>query len=208
MVYALGRRGAELLTLETGQQFSNNLTEKNRELQVRYLEHALMISRFHATLQYACNAVGTVLLERWLGDGAIRDAVHVDGERIPIAPDAMFILNAIDGSNPGRVHCLLEADRGTMAVARFVRKLHGYFAFWRSGLAMQRLSIKNFLVVTVTRSQERAENLREAAREVSEDGLRMFVFASEGQVQPADSMRVLRSIWRSPADATLHALTE
>src|SRR3954454_13832454 len=48
MVYALGQAGADLVRELTADRVlgAKNWAEKNRQLQHRYLEHALMISRF------------------------------------------------------------------------------------------------------------------------------------------------------------------
>ena len=150
-------------------------------------------------------------LERWCPDGFIRDAVWIDHhdrrQRIPIAPDAFFILNVLDGKEAGRVHIFLEADRGTMDIARFTTKLRVCFAYWRSGKA-ERWGMKNFIVATVTRSAERAANLCKAAHSVNKRGLRMFLFASEAEYLPASGRKILEPIWRTPGDPTPHALTE
>ncbi len=212
MVYALGQRGADVIARETGKKPVADWAEKNRQLRTHYLEHALVLSRFQTALRHASAAQGTVALERWCPDGFVREAVVIEHrdrrERIPIAPDAFFILNILNGPNPGRVHCFLEADRGTMTVARFVTKLRGYFAYWRSGQAEQRLRMKNFLVVTVTRSAERAEHLLAGARSVSDRGLRMFLFGAETVYLPTTSRAVLNEIWRTPADDVPHSLLE
>jgi hypothetical protein len=183
MVYALGQRGAELISTKTGRKIIGDWSEKNRQVRERYLAHGLMISRFQTALRYACQQIGTVRLECWLGDGAITDIVMVDcerhRERIPIRPDAFFILNVLGGTQPGRVHVFLEADRSTMTVSRFVTKLRGYFGYWRSGQVEQRLRMKNFLVLTVTSSTERAVNLAKACQSVNDRGLRMFLFGTE-----------------------------
>ena len=211
MVYALGHRGAELLHQKTGRQVPGDWSEKNRQVRNQYLEHGLMVSRFHTALRHTCEQVGTVRLECWLGDGAITDSVVIENagrhERIPIRPDAFCILNVLDGQRPGRVHVFLEADRGTMTVDRFVTKLRGYYAYWRSGAVEERHKFKNFLVLTTTRSTERAVNLVKAARSVSDQGLRMFLFGTEADYLPAVRTRVLDAIWRSP-DGGTHALIE
>jgi hypothetical protein len=171
-----------------------------------------MVSRFQVALRHAAASTGTASLERWLPDGSIRDAVWVDHhdrrERIPVAPDAFFVLKVLDGPNRGRVHCFFEADRGTMTVARFIAKLRGYFAYWRSGQAQQCLGMKNFLIVTVTSSSERAANLAQACTAVSDLGLRMFLFGCERDYLPAARRTVFEAIWRTPADAISHSLLE
>lgn len=208
MVYALGRRGAELIASRTGRRLAGDWSEKNREAGSQFVSHALMISRFHTALRHGCEQDGTVLLEQWLGDGAFHDSVVVEHERVPIRPDALFVLNVLGGPHPGRVVCLLEADRGTMTVKRFTTKLHGYFAYWRSGEAENRLGVRNFLVATITPSPERAMNLLKAACSVSDRGLRMFLFAPESAYLPATRNVTLTSFWNTPADDMLHSLIE
>ena len=211
MIYALGQEGAELIARETGKKPVADWAEKNRQIRTHYLEHALMISRFQVALRHAAASTGTVRLERWLPDGAIRDAVWVEHrdrrERIPIAPDAFFMLG-VGGENPGRIYAVLEADRGTMTVGRFTTKLRGCFAYWRSGQAQEHLGMRNFLVVTVTSSSERAVNLAQACTAVSDRGLRMFLFGCERDFLPAARSAVLEPIWRTPSDDIRHSLLE
>jgi hypothetical protein len=171
-----------------------------------------MVSRFQTALRHAAFIRGSASVEHWQGDGTVRTSVQVENargtERIPVAPDAYFVLQVSDGDDSGRIHCFLEADRGTMTVARFLTKLRGYFAFWKSGQAEEQFGMKNFLVVTTTTSQMRADHLLEACREVSEWGLRMFLFASEADYLPADTLTALNPIWRTPADDGAHSLLE
>ena len=209
MVYALGQRGAELVAETAGHRPRIDWTEKNRQLQTRHLEHALMVSRFRVALSHAAQVAGTVAVERWLPDGCLRDAVVVEHrdrrDRIPVAPDALFTLRLDTGET---IHAFLEADRGTMDVPRFVTKLRGYYAYWRSGQQQERIGAKNCLVVTITRSAERATNLLVAARSVSDRGLRMFLFAPETAYLPAAGRAVFDPVWRTPADGQMHTLLE
>lgn len=211
MVYALGQKGAELLADEVGKGISTDWSEKNRQVQLRYLEHGLMISRFQVAVRHAAECHGRVAIESWLPDGAIAAAVRVEREnrveRIPVRPDAFCIVR-VTGGVGGRIHCCLEADRSTMTVARFVAKLRGYFAYWRSGEAQKQLGMRNFLVLTVTRSAERAEHLVEACRAVSDRGLRMFLFVNEQKYTPAATRTILDAIWTTPADSIRHSLLE
>lgn len=215
MVYAIGQKGAALLAAQSGQRPGADWAEKNRQLGAQYLEHALMVSRFQAALRFALRANGSAALERWLGDGVIRDSVVVEHEtsteRIPIAPDAFFtvkLLNEPDGRN--RVHVFLEADRGTMTAKRFLTKLRGYWHWWRAG-RQERLGIKNFQVLTVARTTERTAGLCEVAGELDAPrhrGLRMFLFGSEETYVDRKSFWILSDAWRTPADDAMHSLLE
>ena len=168
-----------------------------------------MISRFHVALRHA-QACGKVILERWCPDGFVREAAvieHADWrERIPVYPDALFILQSL--SDGGRVHCFLEADRGTMPVKRFITKLRGYWHYWRTGQAEARFGMKNFLVLTVTTSPERARNLVQACSTVAEGGLRMFLFGSERTYAQGEPLRIVDRIWATPGDRDHHSLLE
>lgn len=210
MVHALGQRGADLIAQESGQKPVADWAEKNRQLRSHHLEHALMLSRFQAALVYTADSLGTVQVERWHGDGFIRDSTIVEHrdrrERIPVAPDGLFVLRLLETGET--VHAFVEADRSTMPIARFATKLRGYFAYWRSGQQEKRLGAKHALVVTITTSDERAKHLIEAARSVSSRGTRMFVFACERYYLPTSSRRVFDSIWRTPADDSGHSLLE
>jgi hypothetical protein len=212
MLYALGQQGADLIARESGSRPSVDWSEKNRQMRQGYLEHALMISRFQTALRHASRMLGTVDVECWQGDGSVRTAVQVESpnglERVPVAPDAYFVLRVSEGEQAGRIHCFLEADGGTMTVARFLTKLRGYFALWRSGQAEERFGMKNFLVVTAATSQARAEHLLEACRQVSDRGLRMFLFASESEYLPASDSKMFGPIWRTPAHDLRHSLLE
>jgi hypothetical protein len=216
MVYALGQKGADLLTTETGERPSVDWSEKNRQLGAAYLEHALMASRFQAALRCALQAHGGVVLEHWLADGVIRESVSFEDDRetgrVPVAPDAFFglrLLNEPEGRN--RIYAFLEADRGTMTTKRFLVKMSGYWHYWQSGAAQEKLHIKNFLVVTVARTTERAASLLSATATVDAPlhrGLRMFLFGSEQSYVSGNFARILDPVWTTPGDSSFHSLLE
>jgi hypothetical protein len=216
MVYALGQKGAELLAKESGRRPTADWSEKNRQLGASYLEHALMVSRFQAALRFALQTHGSAAVERWIADGLIRDSVSVEHEasteRIPIAPDAFFtlrLLNEPEGRNC--IHAFVEADRGTMTTKRFLLKMHGYWHYWRSGRPEEQFGIKNFLVITVTRTTERSASLCSTTGDIDAPrhrGLRMFLFGSEQKYAAGNSLRILEPIWATPADNDLHSLLE
>lgn len=218
MIYALGQEGARLLAELSGndQLVVIDWSEKNRQLRIHHLEHALMVSRFRAVLECAARSYGSVLVERWFADGTVRESVMVESatgrERIPIAPDAFFtvrLLNEPEGRN--RIHVFLEADRGTMTIKRFNTKMRGYWHYWQSGLQEERLGISNFLVLTVATGRERANNLcaTTGALETTDVGdLRMFLFGSESNYSLAEPIRVLDPIWVTAGKEELHSLLE
>jgi hypothetical protein len=215
LVYALGALGAtELATRDGVSRVSRDWTEKNRQIQVPYIEHALMISNFRAALTLATRETD-IEIERWNQGQETRDYVmvnHADWiERLPVCPDAHCVLrlkSEPEGHN--RIHALVECDRSTMTVKRFIAKLRGYWEYRCSGRQEQRYGMKNFLVVTVTRTPERAKNLIEAAAalDMPKAALRMFVFASEQEYSLAEPHGIMAPVWHTPTDNMGHRLVE
>jgi DNA-binding PadR family transcriptional regulator len=217
MIYALGQEGAHLLAKLRGNEYpKGDWSEKNRQVRVQYLEHSIMVSRFRATLTLAARLNGQVALESWHQGQELQDEVRVEHpdwtERIPVCPDAFFVLRLTaerEGCN--RVHVLLEADRGTMTLKRVLTKLRGYWHYWRSGKQEERFEMKNFLVLTVSRTTERSENLSAATQELDAPkhrGLRMFLFGSEQNYSLTNAGRILDPVWRTSGDGDLHSLLE
>lgn len=216
MVYALGQKGAELLArlANAGSVGKVDWLEKNRQVRVQYLEHALMVSRFRTTLTLATSSRSDVVVESWGQGNDLRDSVVVEGEhgseRIPVAPDAYLVLRLVNEPAGGnRIHIFLEADRGTMTTKRFLTKVRGYWHYWQSGTQEKRFGMKNFLVLTITLSDERAGNLCSATKALDDvGGLRMFLFGSERNYVEGQTRRILDAVWQSPADDALHGLLE
>jgi hypothetical protein len=218
MVYALGQRGAALLAQASGAGASatRDLGEQNRQLKIGFLEHSLMVSRFRTALEVACRNRGDVVIESWRQDDELRDRVAVEHadrvERIPVCPDAMFILRLVnepEGRN--RIHVFLEADRSTMPLKRFLTKMRGYWHYRQTGRQSERFGINNFLVLTVAPSVERAENLCQVTYDIEGsklDRLRMFLFGTEGNYRSDEPSQVLEPIWQTPGDPDQHSLLE
>ncbi len=209
IVYALGNKGADILTSHFGiDRQKVDWTSKNREVTERYLSHGLMIARFRLALELATKFRQDTAIHFWEPDGVVKDSITCRNpetqqeERIPVVPDAFFALR--DGT---RLHPIfLEIDRSTMTHERFARKLRGYYELWNQKLrggqtyVIAGHSISAFRVAVVTVSESRAENLRVLAREAAGGKqLRLFWFVAEVcyKDNPAN---VLNAHWRTPAD--------
>lgn len=150
----------------------------------RYVFHQLMVSDFRVALAIAARARGvTVAWRRFPKESTIR-------------PDGFFSLQfpeLPEGRN--RAFFFLEADRSTMACDRFRAKLAAYADWRRGGRHIALLGIKNFRVLTVTRSEARLDNLARVAAEVDAGGP-VFWFSAEGRLATADA--ILASVWTVP----------
>lgn len=212
-----------------------------------FLEHEVMITRFHAMLELACRqSQGRVELAAWRQGSDLWAKVEVpklryDTERqrwyeqgseaLPHRPDAFFTLHfpaAPEGQ--GNAHFFYEADRKRTDTTKFRQKLRAHFHFVVKQRAHQeKYGIKRIRAVLIeTLDGKWAMELRQAARDPTVCGktptpLFWFttseLFTKEHQIQESTRVRklpnfllhpeiVLKPVWASPVDDTLHSLVE
>lgn len=216
MVYGLGSKGAKLLSQEFGDAFGEQKwSEKNRSAGRMFLAHALLVSDVLVAFQLACQAAGVrYIAQHELFPTAIRWSVTIEGGRkLGVLPDAAFALERMrsDGTTE-RAYFFLEADRGTMPVARkslaqtsFRRKFVAYEATWSHGIHRSRFGLNRFRLLTVGTSAARLSSLRnECAKLKSGKGL--FLFLHKDALTEPESL--LRAVWSSPQGSDLVALFE
>ena len=208
LVYALGNRGAAVLAAE-GERGGALRWDKNRNVSRQFLRHTLAVAEVMVAFEVACRDTEGVefirpeeilaaapeatrrlrLPFRWQVEGSEAGKLH----QIGVEPDRVFGLSFTGApEHRQRAYFLLEADRGTMPVARkgleqtsFRRKLLGYRETWRQGLHRKHLGIPNFRVLTVTTSEERVRNLVAACRSLG-SGRGLFLFAKQGALAPEE----------------------
>jgi hypothetical protein len=215
MIYALGNSGATILASEYGMDRRRiNWRNKNYEAGEIYLNHTLMISHFRVALSLALQNVDNTELLFWKQDATenLKDYVivkehHKLKQRIPICPDAFFGIVDFNGI---KKYFFLEADQSTMTNARFFKKMKGYFNYWKQKKFAERFNIANFRILTLTKSQQRADNLRRVARKADEKqkGFAGFLFSSEKSYNIEHPLTLLKPIWRTPVNDEYHCLLE
>ncbi|MBW8879209.1 MAG: replication-relaxation family protein [Acidobacteria bacterium] len=232
LVYALGNRGVEVLETEGEVRRGIRWDTKNRNLSRVFLHHTLAVAEIMVAFEVDCRsregvrfippqevlagAPGTTrhlrLPFRWQVE------VRVEGKpyRLGVEPDRVFGLRFADAPESRKVaYFFLEADRGTMPVARrglgqtsFRRKLLAYQATWRRGLHKTHFGIPNFRVLTITTSRERVEHLVAACLSLSGGGSGLFLFTDEeslrcGSIFACDWVNG-RGAWHSCISASEH----
>lgn len=198
LIYSLGEKGAELLERKD--------FVKNKEVGFPYLAHAMMVSRFRTTLTLALrNHPSRPKIEHWLQGYDLKDELAVRGARPELVPDAFFTIR----SERGALDFFLEADQSTMDGKRMLSKMKIYWKWWRTERHEKTLGVKNFRVLTITKSEERAANLCRVTKNADErrTGSNMFLFLAETQYSLAKPDAVLSPIWASPKGEK-HALLE
>ena len=213
LVYALGHRGAEVLLEAEGVVRPRGIRweAKQRNVSRVFLHHTLAVAEVMVAFEIACRrreGVRFIPPEEVLAGAPeatrrlrlpFRWQVEVrhGGKpyRLGVEPDRVFGLD-FQGApeNRRRAYFFLEADQGTMPVARkglaqtsFFRKILAYRETWSQGLHRKHLGVPNFRVLTVTTSRERVENLVEACRSVS-GGARLFLFTDRASFAGGDML--------------------
>lgn len=219
MVYALGNRGAQVLT-ESGEveRASIDWTWKNRSVGRAFIEHTLLTADCEIAFVCAARKRDDVV---WISDTeilalapeatraavnpfrlSIRSKVDSDWRDLALVPDAVFGLDFTTARK--RKYFFLEADRATMPVMRssleqtsVYRKLLTYLAGGRTGNAFgQRFGFGNFRVLFVTTSAERTTNFIAALNRATDGaGSHQFLFANRELLRETED--VLSMFWLS-----------
>lgn len=179
------RRRQETIRNNRAHDYSRLHRDPEAQGKVLYIQHELMVSRFHAMLELACQkSAGKIVLEQWKQGPELWNRIQVpkcrqeDGqlvelpetEILPHRPDAFFTLY-FPGRPAGkqRAHFFYEADRGSENTTRFRLKLRVHFHYT---VKQQRQRIDACYgvygiraVLTESTDMQWAHNLRLAARD-------------------------------------------
>lgn len=221
LVYALGNRGARLLTEHDGPGDTDiDWARKNAEATRQFLLHTLSIADLRVALTLASRAsVGVRLQEPeellqsvpaetraaekpW--NWRVRVQHNGAQREIGLIPDWAFALSFADGTR--RVF-LVECDRGTMPVERatldqtsMLRKFLAYEGGRRQELHARRFGWKNFRVLTVTSSPERTRNMQALISRTSQlKASPLFLFADHAGLMRSN---VLAGVWTDASGKT------
>ncbi len=202
MVYAITNKGVRELqkagVIENPSAGDRNAN--NRGLRDLSMRHTLLISHIRAVVTSVVRSRPDMRLAFWKEGPETYDAIEVslpEGyTRVPVAPDAFFSLE----DPKGKMHFFLEADRGTMTVERFTRKLKAYAAYWREKRHHDKFSIRYFRVLTVTTSATRSTHLVRRAEEDEEVRSlgRLFLFSDRDNLRLEKPESMFERIWTTP----------
>lgn len=215
-VYALGDKGARVLSHHDGMTWGERVSwaHKNRDAGRPFLEHTLAIADFAVSLSVdvAASPVvdlcdGPALLARL--PATTRKAAKPYRLSVPVVlkstrhtigiePDYACSLGFPAAGR--RAYFLVEIDRGTMPVERsditqssMMRKFLAYGAVWRSKMHTTAFGWRNFRVLVVTSTAERAQNMRDVLLKLTgAKGSPLFWFAD---AQALKAHNTLDHVW-------------
>ena len=214
LVYGLGSRGAQLLKIQDGLDNADvDWARKNHKTGREFILHTLAVADLRVALTVACRqhkgysvldpdqllAAAPEETQRARSPWSWRvKAQHKGAMReIGLLPDYVFALMLPDGR---RRPFIVEIDRGTMPVERttlelssMLRKFLAYEGGRKQDLHTSRFGWRNFRVLVVTSSEERAETMRALiGRTPALNNSPLFLFANHETLMKSD---ILGTTW-------------
>ena len=211
-IYALGNAGARILAeLDDVDASKVDWTDKNRDATRPFIKHTLLTADVMVALELATRDHPSIALiephlilarspietQRAMNPWKWQAKVTWNGQTddVGLVPDRVFGLQFNDTRK--RAYFFLEADRGTMPIARnnlyqssMQKKFLGYLAGHRAKRHSQRYGIGNFRVLTITTSADRANNMIDNVKVLTGGrGSGLFLFA------PASELRASANIF-------------
>ena len=196
-ILALGRRGAETIAKEMGNEVSKipYFTPARFKRSMFTIEHELGITQVGLCLDDLSKINPSLKLIHWettpqrIGT-SVRVATRKGLDSIPLVADAFFGV----GLDKKTHWFLLELDRGTIDLKRMRRKFVGYREWWKCQGPKHRFGIKNLRVLYLVPNRKRLKALQILWQEVSEHGGRGFIwFALQEVADIAKSEKFLKT---------------
>jgi len=223
IVYGIANKGAAFLQRRFNLAVAQHRqSEKNRVVGRVFLEHALMVSEVMVAIEVACRQSGRARLltsselplpkDTGRLSQPFKWSVNVNPRlKLSIIPDRVFALEyPTQAGHQDRAYFFLEADRGTMPVARanlsqtsFRRKLLAYEATWSKSLHHSCFGFNRFRVLTITSSVERVKSLVNACSHLK-SGHGLFLFT--GRAQFENAANVFSLLWQTGKPGTVTTL--
>lgn len=217
-IYALGKKGAELLISELGSDPETiEWRPRSQEENYPFLAHLLATTDFRIAVGHACERAGVSLLH-WRDEKALRaegmfdrvTLVSPEGKehQTAVIPDAVFQLE-----RGGRQALFfVEIDLRTMVVEPTLwerkgwsRKVQAYTAYLQSETYAARYENRRVRILTITTGRQRLAHLQAASEKVGGDNRFWFTIFEEAR-EPAKLLT--ERIWQVAGSNTPRSLLE
>lgn len=191
LVYALDRRGADLLTEELSVDRAELKWRAHRNLiGLLFLEHRLAANDVRIAMTLGAQRIGGELAH-WYNEPAIEEDVIDPVEGVPplsFRPDAYLRLRFGDG----RVqHAFLEVDRSSESYAKIGAKVRRYLVYKEQRLFRTRVGARSFRVLFTVPSMRRLVSLKHVIEGAG--GRHIFWLARAGDVSESS---IAVPVWR------------
>lgn len=201
LVYALDRRGADLLTQELDIDRAELKWRAHRNLiGLLFLEHRLAANDVRIAMTLGARYIGAELAH-WYNEPAIEEDVidPVEGAApLSFRPDAYLRLRFTTGRT---LHAFLEVDRSSEAYVKIAAKVRRYIAYKEHRLFRTRVGARSFRVLFTVPSMRRLQSLKRVIEEA--DGRSMFWLARAADVTEST---LSSAVWRVAGSEELGSL--
>jgi hypothetical protein len=165
-LYTLGPRAVPLLAVRLGLLVEQVRRRQRQDARLGWYfhDHRRLITDVQIALASACQTAGYGLT--WQRDeelAALRETVQVEGGRVPIRPDAFFVVDR--GTGQGRAACFLEVQLHSEP-AQYRHKAVAYGAYHASGAYTARFGFHGLRVLAVADTAARVRNLHAAVHDL------------------------------------------
>jgi hypothetical protein len=156
------------------------------------LAHALMVAEIALVFSRQVRASSGRDVLKWECDWQVAESLG----RLPVAPDAKLTYQR----SSRRTHAFIEADRGSEGTRFFGRKIDRYLDLYRDD---SRLPLPVWpLILTVTRTEQRASELRRATEVIVQARIQMSGIGRAFRFTSLDALRAdagpFSEIWQIP----------
>jgi hypothetical protein len=201
-VYQLTQRGI-LKAKEYG--FADDDHRATREKSNLFLQHDLVITKMHLTLELATRGTSLELVAWEQRRSVLLDWAEHESGRLSVNPDALFgVKDREKPEGQNTTYFFLEIVRSRESDYRrqqsyFMRKMKAFLAYHRQGKHTTRYGIANFRVITMTPTKQRARNL---CQKLQNAGLasKRFWFSDFDPITPDEPWRILERVFFTPKD--------
>lgn len=202
LVYFLNKKGVAVAAEERGIGVSDiDWKLRHNDVKWPFLDHLLATNDIRVRFEVSAPKAGFTLLE-WVDDKSlasisIRDTFRVRRpsgrvETMAVGPDGYVSLLSPDGTT--RHRAFVEADRGTVPLTRWAKKVEAYRAYFQSDVFASRYQAsKPFRVLTVTTGPDRLENM--LATTLASGGATWFWFSTFSTLR-ASGTPLMKPVWR------------
>jgi hypothetical protein len=191
-IYTLDRKGAAIVSQELGIELRTvDYLPKSGEENYPFMEHLLASNDFWVAITLSSEHVGCTLVQ-WRHEKELRSREQIayvtlaktkdEKIRVSVIPDSFFIVETEwgRGSFPVEIDCS-TVTLNSASFHSWEQKIRAYLAYHASGAFEKRYGIRDFRLLTVTKSTERLRHMKQCTEAVVKDDAR-FWFTTFDQV--------------------------
>lgn len=218
LIYSLGQKGAEVLAAEKGYDIAKLNWVQRSKIKFPFIIHNLFVSELFTCLKLTLRNKGGIELTDWRQGKEIEARIRRPSymyeresrsDKPLLQPDGLSSLHY--SPEDQTQYFYLEADRGTIREKTMLGRYKKYWAYWQQrGFKEQGIPVdQGFRVLTVSKNETRAQNLRQLIEDNKpwNGNTTMFWFTHK-QWSIENPEPILSKCWKTPKGEDTHSLLD